>query len=170
MSLGKIKFFSVVLSLLFSIKLYANEKISTVPLINLENLKPSFEEEEISSEKDNLNNRSILKDKKGQINKEKMTKVNLIGLDKITAKTSNISLKLGEIKRFGLLEIKVIKCGKVESEDKKDEAAYIQVKDVSDTNNEKIFVFNGWTFSSTPYLQPLDHPVYDIWLVSCENV
>ncbi len=170
MSLGKIKFFFVVLSLLFSIKLYANEKISTVPLINLENLKPSFEEEEISSEKDNLNNRSILKDKKGQINKEKMTKVNLIGLDKITAKTSNISLKLGEIKRFGLLEIKVIKCGKVESEDKKDEAAYIQVKDVSDTNNEKIFVFNGWTFSSTPYLQPLDHPVYDIWLVSCENV
>ena len=71
MSLGKIKFFFVVLSLLFSIKLYANEKISTVPLINLENLKPSFEEEEISSEKDNLNNRSILKDKKGQINKEK---------------------------------------------------------------------------------------------------
>ena len=64
MSLGKIKFFFVVLSLLFSIKLYANEKISTVPLINLENLKPSFEEEEISSEKDNLNNRSILKDKK----------------------------------------------------------------------------------------------------------
>ena len=170
MSLGKIKFFFVVLSLLFSIKLYANEKISTVPLINLENLKPSFEEEEISSEKDNLNNRSILKDKKGQINKEKMTKVNLIGLDKITAKTSNISLKLGEIKRFGLLEIKVIKCGKVESDDRKDEAAYIQVKDVSDTNNEKIFVFNGWTFSSTPYLQPLDHPVYDIWLVSCENV
>ena len=170
MSLGKIKFFFVVLSLLFSIKLYANEKISTVPLINLENLKPSFEEEEISSEKDNLNNRSILKDKKSQSNKEKMMKVNLIGLDKITAKTSNLSLKLGEIKRFGLLEIKVIKCGKVESDDRKDEAAYIQVKDVSDTNNEKIFVFNGWTFSSTPYLQPLDHPVYDIWLVSCENV
>ena len=170
MSLGKIKFFFVVLSLLFSIKLYANEKISTVPLINLENLKPSFEEEEISSEKDNLNNRSILKDKKSQSNKEKTTKVNLIGLDKITAKTSNLSLKLGEIKRFGLLEIKVIKCGKVESDDRKDEAAYIQVKDVSDTNNEKIFVFNGWTFSSTPYLQPLDHPVYDIWLVSCENV
>ena len=170
MSLGKIKFFFVVLSLLFSIKLYANEKISTVPLINLENLKPSFEEEEIISEKDNLNNRPILKDKKSQSNKEKMTKVNLIGLDKITAKTSNISLKLGEIKRFGLLEIKVIKCGKVESDDRKDEAAYIQVKDVSDTNNEKIFVFNGWTFSSTPYLQPLDHPVYDIWLVSCENV
>ena len=170
MSLGKIKFFFVVLSLLFSIKLYANEKISTVPLINLENLKPSFEEEEIISEKDNLNNRPILKDKKSQSNKEKMTKVNLIGLDKITAKTSNLSLKLGEIKRFGLLEIKVIKCGKVESDDRKDEAAYIQVKDVSDTNNEKIFVFNGWTFSSTPYLQPLDHPVYDIWLVSCENV
>tara|TARA_B100000700_G_C14947264_1_gene809819 strand:- start:722 stop:1234 length:513 start_codon:yes stop_codon:yes gene_type:complete len=170
MSLGKIKLFSVVLSLLFSIKLYANEKISTVPLINLENLKPSFEEEEIISEKDNLNNRPILKDKKSQSNKEKMTKVNLIGLDKITAKTSNLSLKLGEIKRFGLLEIKVIKCGKVESDDRKDEAAYIQVKDVSDTNNEKIFVFNGWTFSSTPYLQPLDHPVYDIWLVSCENV
>ena len=71
MSLGKIKFFFVVLFLLFSIKLYANEKISTVPLINLENLKPSFEEEEISSEKDNLNNRSILKDKKAKATKRK---------------------------------------------------------------------------------------------------
>ena len=68
------------------------------------------------------------------------------------------------------MEIKAIKCGKIESLSEPGEAAYIQVKDISDTQNEKIFVFNGWTFSSSPSLKPIDHPVYDLWLVSCENV
>ena len=69
-----------------------------------------------------------------------------------------------------MLEIKAIKCGKIDSIDEKGEAAYIQVKDLSDNQDEKVFVFNGWTFSSSPSLRPIDHPVYDIWLVSCENV
>ena len=46
----------------------------------------------------------------------------------------------------------------------------VQVKDVSDNENNKVFVFNGWTFSSSPTLKPLDHPVYDLWLVNCDNV
>ena len=73
-------------------------------------------------------------------------------------------------KKFGLLEIKAVKCGKSESINELGEAAYIQVKDISDNTNEKIFVFNGWTFSSSPSLKPIDHPVYDLWLVGCNNV
>ena len=81
-----------------------------------------------------------------------------------------MKIKLGETKKFGLLQIKAIQCGKVDSKNEPGEAAYIQVKDISDSSDEKIFVFNGWTFSSSTSLRPLDHPVYDLWLISCENV
>ena len=40
---------------------------------------------------------------------------------------------------------------------------YLQVKDLSDKKDEKVFVFNGWTFSSSPSITLFDHPVYDIW-------
>ena len=96
--------------------------------------------------------------------------VNILGLDKITAKTTEIKIKIGETRKFGLLQIKAIKCGKINSNNKVGEAAYIQVKDLSDNQDEKVFVFNGWTFSSSPSLRPIDHPVYDLWLVGCENV
>ena len=93
-----------------------------------------------------------------------------MGLDKITAKTSEINIMLGETKKFGLLEIKVLKCGSVKSKTEPGQAAYLQIKDLSDNQSEKVFVFNGWTFSSSPSLRSIDHPVYDLWLISCENV
>ena len=174
MTLGKNKniiFFLAVISLIFNSNLKSDDKISTVPLINLENLKPSFEENDESmnlnsSIKENI----ILKEKKNKKLTTKKIRVNIVALDKITAKTSDISLYLGEIKKFGLLEIKALKCGEVNSLSEPGQAAYIQVKDVSDNENNKVFVFNGWTFSSSPTLKPLDHPVYDLWLVNCDNV
>ena len=64
-----------------------------------------------------------------------------------------------------------MKCGiSNNSEKKNDSVAYLQVKDVSESQNEKIFIFNGWTFSSNPSLAPIDHAIYDIWLVSCDSV
>ena len=45
--------------------------------------------------------------------------------------------------------------------------AYIQVKDLTDENNNEVFVFNGWMFSSSPSITPFDHPVYDVWLINC---
>ena len=95
---------------------------------------------------------------------------NLTALDKITAKTTEINIKLGETKKFGLLEIKAVKCGKVDSANESGEAAYIQVKDLSEKRDNKVFVFNGWTFSSSPTLKTFDHPVYDLWLTGCENI
>ena len=90
-----------------------------------------------------------------------------MGLDKITAKTTKIDLRLGEKKNFGLLEIKAIQCGSFKSNSEKGEAAYLQIKDLSEKKDDKIFVFNGWTFSSSPSLRPVDHPVYDIWIIKC---
>ena len=92
-----------------------------------------------------------------------------MGLDKITAKTSEIKIRIGETKKFGLLEIKALKCGISQNKNIKDQVAYIQVKDISENQNEKVFIFNGWTFSSNPSLTPFDHAVYDIWLESCNS-
>ena len=150
--------------------LHSEDKIKTIPLVNLENLEASFENEESENqnilEKENLK----LKEKKIKKTESNSIRVNIVALDKITAKTSNINLSLGETKKFGLLEIKALKCGNVKSQSKKEQAAYIQVKDLSDNLSNQVFVFNGWTFSASKTLNPLDHPVYDLWLVSCENV
>ena len=94
----------------------------------------------------------------------------MIGLDKITAKTTEINLNLGELKRFGPLEIKVLKCGKINSKSSSNNVAYLQVKDLTKNENEKVFIFNGWTFSSDPTLTPFDHAIYDLQLVSCNNI
>jgi hypothetical protein len=170
MTPGKFKLIFFLFLLNFSTFVFAEDKITTVPLVNLENLEPSFEkensEDEILSEKKNIS----LKEKKITPQENKVIKVNIVALDKITAKTSDINLLLGEKKKFGLIEIKAIKCGNVESQSEKGQAAYIQVKDLSENVNNQVFVFNGWTFSSSTTLNPLDHPVYDFWLIGCENV
>ena len=170
MILGKINFIFFFFLLSFFTFSYSEDKISTVPLINLENLKPSFEKEDAENKKI-LNKENInLKEKKITQIKIKETRVSIVALDKITAKTSDIHILLGEIKKFGLLEIKALQCGRTKSLTEPGYAAYIQVKDLSDNKNDQVFVFNGWTFSSSTTLRPLDHPVYDFWLVSCDNV
>ena len=143
MKIGKIKYIIViVLSFLFLSSSYANEKITTVPLINLEELKPSFEEIEEDTNSEENSNKNVIQ-KKQEKNKSNSRSVNILGLDKITAKTSKINIKIGETKKFGMLEIKAIKCGKTQSDNEVGEAAYLQVIDLSDTQNEKVFVFNG---------------------------
>jgi hypothetical protein len=168
MKLGKFSFFFLI-SVFFNQELFAEDKIIEVPLVNLDELKPSYEEEDVNTD---IRETSVLnlkiKNKPNDLN-EKFT-VKLMGLDKITAKTSEIKIKLGDTKKFGLLEIKALRCGKVVSKNNPGEVAYIQVKDVSDNQREKVFIFNGWTFSSNPSLTPFDHAIYDIWLVSCGNV
>ena len=88
-------------------------------------------------------------------------------LDKISSKNTLIKLKNGELKKFKDLEIKSIKCKNSEFDDNPEITAYIQVRDLTNKNNDEVFVFNGWMFSSSPSLTPFDHPVYDIWLISC---
>ena len=94
----------------------------------------------------------------------------LIGLDKITAKSSEIIINFDETKKFGPLEIKILKCGKLKVNNKIDNVAYMQVKDLTKTENEKVFIYNGWTFSSDPNLTPFDHAIYDLQLLNCHNI
>ena len=88
-------------------------------------------------------------------------------LDKISSKNSLLKLKNGELKKFKDLAIKSLKCKNSEFDDNPEITAYIQVRDLTNKNNDEVFVFNGWMFSSSPSITPFDHPVYDIWLVSC---
>ena len=170
MKLGKINFLSILFFILLT-SLNAEDKILTAPIINLENLEPSYEN--LENEKDTKANSNALIKKRKIINKKNnnIKFVNLIGLDKITAKTIPIKIKLGETAKFGLLEIKALKCGISDvSKTKNNSVAYLQVRDISENQNEKVFIFNGWTFSSNPSLAPIDHAIYDIWLVSCDSV
>ena len=88
-------------------------------------------------------------------------------LDKISSKNTLIKLKNGELITFKDLSIKSLKCKNSEFDDNPEITAYIQVKDLTDENNDEVFVFNGWMFSSSPSITPFDHPVYDVWLVNC---
>ena len=88
-------------------------------------------------------------------------------LDKISSKNTLLKLKNGEIKKFKDLEIKSLKCKNSEFDDNPEITAYIQVRDLTSKNNDEVFVFNGWTFSSGPTINPFDHPIYDIWLTDC---
>ena len=88
-------------------------------------------------------------------------------LDKVSSKTNLLKLKIGEEKKFKNLLIKSLKCKNSEFDDNPEITAYIQVKDLTNKNNNEVFIFNGWTFSSSPAVNPFDHPVYDIWLTKC---
>ena len=88
-------------------------------------------------------------------------------LDKVSSKNNKLEIKIGEEKKFKNLSIKALKCKNSEFDDNPEITAYLQVKDTSNKSNDEVFVFNGWTFSSSPSLKPFDHPVYDIWLIKC---
>ena len=79
-------------------------------------------------------------------------------LDKVSSKNSVLKIKIGEEKKFKNLLIKCLKCKNSEFDDNPEITAYLQVKDLANTNNDEVFVFNGWTFSSSPTVNPFDHP------------
>ena len=88
-------------------------------------------------------------------------------LDKVSSKNTNIKIKVGEEYSFQNLSIKVLKCYISEFDDDPEVTAYMQVKDKTMNNNDKVFIFNDWTFASSPSIRPFDHPVYDVWLKKC---
>ena len=88
-------------------------------------------------------------------------------LDKISSKNELINLRINEEILYKDLAIKIMKCTNSELDDNLEIKAYIQVRDLTKDDNDKVFVFNGWMFSSSPSIAPFDHPVYDIWLVNC---
>ena len=169
MKLGK---YNIYLLIYFFLNLNQSiaETISNIEINDLNKMPSTYEEEEFIDE-DNTN-QQILQKVKYEENKKSdngIITVELKALDKITAKTSTLSIKLGEEKYFGNLKIKPLKCIASDIDQPPDTVAYLQVTDISDKKNDQVFVFNGWTFSSSPTLRSLDHAIYDLWLLGCSN-
>ena len=104
------------------------------------------------------------------LSEEKIYEGNFIELkvlDKVSSKNHKINIKIGEEKVFKNISIKPLKCKNSEFDDSPEIIAYLQVKDLKNIGNDEVFVFNGWTFSSSPSINTFDHPVYDLWLTKC---
>ena len=166
MKLGSKIFLIIIIYFSYTNFSITEEKITSSKLLNVEKIKPSFEE--LDEESEIVSPTQNLKEKKEYSNL-KSSQAILIGLDKITAKSSELVVNLNEAKKFGPLEIKILKCGKVRVNNKIDSVAYMQVKDLNKSENEKVFIFNGWTFASDPSLTPFDHAIYDLQLVNCNK-
>ena len=113
-----------------------------------------------------LNNVNILNAQETEQNSNNIS-VEINVLDKVSSKNTILKIKIGEEKKFQNLLIKVLKCENSKFDDDPEITAYLQVKDLKNTSNDSVFIFNGWTFASSPALKTFDHPVYDIWLVKC---
>ena len=174
LGISKINIFLIIFFLANTTFLFGADKIVSVPLVNLEELLPTFEEGKDVLENKDKQNISSKNDE--NFSEEKLSKkedkiyINIKALDKITAKTLAIKLGIGEKKYFGSLEIKGLKCQFSENNDFNDTVAYLQVKDLNAKDNNQVFLFNGWTFASSPTLESIDHPIYDLWITGCENI
>jgi len=165
MSLGNLNIIFFISLFFFNfLDINAQEKI------NLQDLQPTYEEEPEVNESIKREEPSKIRSKEKKNLNTTKTIVKLRALDKITARTSDIDIVLGKKRKFGYLEILAKKCKQSIEKNSKGVVAYIQVKDLSEKRDNKVFVFNGWTFSSSPTLKTFDHPVYDLWVTGCENI
>ena len=94
------------------------------------------------------------------------------GLDKITARIKTFEIQVGVTKKFGILDIDLKKCVYSLPLDEPESIAYIKVLDKSDkysVTKDKLSIFEGWIFASSPALNAMEHPVYDVSLISCRK-
>ena len=91
----------------------------------------------------------------------------ILVLDKVSSKTTKLQLIIGEELFFQNLNINILKCQNSQFDDDPEVTAYMQVIDLKNKDKDKVFVFNDWTFASSPSIRPFDHPVYDVWLKKC---
>ena len=90
-------------------------------------------------------------------------------LDKITARIKQLDIIVNEEQDLGTLIIKLKSCQNRPPDYLPDSAAYIEIYDKMNLNdNDTGLIFSGWMFSSSPALSALEHPVYDISLISCK--
>ncbi len=92
----------------------------------------------------------------------------LQGLDKITARVSTIKVAVGETVTFGSLQITLRACDKRPPEETPESAAFLQVVEQK-PGEQPVTRFSGWMFASSPALSAMEHPVYDLWALDCEN-
>ncbi len=89
-------------------------------------------------------------------------------LDKVTARTSTFDIAVGETKPFGNLRITLRACKENPPIEVPESAAFFEVVEIKQDSNAEN-VFTGWMFSSSPALSAMEHPIYDLWVLSCAS-
>jgi len=92
----------------------------------------------------------------------------LQGLDKITARVSKFEAPVGTPVRFGTLSIRVRDCEKNRLEETPESAAFLEIDELR-PGEDRVRVFSGWMFASSPALSALEHPVYDVNVLDCKT-
>lgn len=90
------------------------------------------------------------------------------GLDKITARVSTIYAPLDVPVNYGSLSLTVRKCKARPPEEPPEKAAFVEIDEIK-KNKDPARLFTGWMFWSSPALNALEHPVYDVWLIDCRE-
>lgn len=91
-------------------------------------------------------------------------------LDKITARISTLDVPIGLTTRFGTLELYVHSCNYRPPDHPPDHAALLEIRSVDyDGRVMEMPIFSGWMFASSPAISGLEHPVYDITVLSCNS-
>ena len=88
-------------------------------------------------------------------------------LDKVNSQSDVVEIEVGKEYKFKNLSINILKCNNSKFDDDPEVTAYMQVRDTVYKDENKVYIFNDWTFASSPSIRPFDHPVYDIWLKKC---
>lgn len=94
-----------------------------------------------------------------------LDRVSLRALDTLNGISEDVTLDIGETARFGHLEIAAESCRVPESDPTGDAHAFLRIRDI----REEAPRFAGWMFAASPALSALDHPRYDVWVLSCSN-
>lgn len=91
----------------------------------------------------------------------------LQGLDKVTARIWTFDARIGQVVRFGTLEIRPRFCNRTPPEEPPETSAFLDIYEarIGEDRND---LFHGWMFSSSPALNALEHPVYDVWVLDCK--
>ena len=92
----------------------------------------------------------------------------LQGMDKVTARVSTIEAPVGEVVKFGALEIIARNCDKRPPEETPESAAFLDIWEMHQ-GEPVVSLFRGWMFASSPALSAMEHPVYDVWVLDCKN-
>ena len=156
----KVIFGILFLSLQFLFSVCA-QNIEILPLINLNELEPTYEDEVIDQniENDLKNNDFINSKNKNFV--ESFATISL--LNKITAEVKTINIKLKENYIYEELKIYVIDCYNSKPLEKVETAVYLNIYNEKSMNK----IFNGWMIKSLPSISSMEHPIYDLWVDDC---
>lgn len=89
----------------------------------------------------------------------------LRGLDKVSGRTTDLNLRVGEALTYGRLEVRLGECRYPAGNPSSDAYAQLTINDLS----QNVTLFSGWMIASSPALSALDDARYDVWVISCQS-